>query len=199
MSYSAKNSKFVKLTWSYSSIGKVAWEISTCLLGKERQGLTSYVETCKGCLSNQDIPSEKSGALDSQPMLEHAKVVWAIRTSLLRNQRHWTHSLCWNMQRLFEYWSEMQVIIKCTYLLDNFKYNFHQQNPSSMAQLTFCTSLVSKHISIFNLVQSSTYILHLGSEHSNSNRSKHTFYNPCQTYSQNYNKYLHLRSENEYN
>ena len=65
-------------------------------------GLTTYVGTCKGCLSNQGISSEKSEALDSPPMLEHAKVVWAIRTSLLRNQRHWTHILCWYMQRLFE-------------------------------------------------------------------------------------------------
>ena len=65
-------------------------------------GLTSYVGTCKCCLSNQDISSEKSEALDSQAMLEHANVVWAIRTSLLRNQKHWTHTLCGNMQRLFE-------------------------------------------------------------------------------------------------
>ena len=63
-------------------------------------GLTAYVGTCKGCLSNQDISSEKSEALDSQSMLEHANVVWAIRTSFLRNQRHWTHILCWNMQSL---------------------------------------------------------------------------------------------------
>jgi hypothetical protein len=28
-----------------------------------------------GCLSDQDIPSEKSKALDSPTMLEHAKVV----------------------------------------------------------------------------------------------------------------------------
>jgi len=67
--------------------------------------LTSYVGTCKGWLSDQNISSEKSEALDSQPMLEHAKVGWVIRTSLLRNQRHWTHILCWNMQRLVE-WSE---------------------------------------------------------------------------------------------
>ena len=116
-------------------------------------GLTSYVGTCKGCLSEQDIfseksealnsppmldkgflsdqdilrnlevldsptvlehakvfcvirtfPPEKSKAVDSQAMLEHTKVVWVIRTFLLRNQRHWTHQLCWNMQRLFE-WS----------------------------------------------------------------------------------------------
>ena len=83
----------------------------------------------KGCLSDQNIPPEKSEALDSltmvehakvvwvdisleksealdsHSMLEHAKVVWVIRTSLLRNQRHWTHPLHWNMQRLFE-WSD---------------------------------------------------------------------------------------------
>ena len=59
-------------------------------------GLTPYIGTCKGCLSDQDIPPGKSEALDSLTMLEHAKVVWVIRTFLLRNQRHWTHSLCWN-------------------------------------------------------------------------------------------------------
>ena len=68
-------------------------------------GLTPYVRTCKGCLIDQNISSKKSEALDSQPMLEHAKVVWVIMTSFLRNQRHWTHRLCWNMQRSFE-WSE---------------------------------------------------------------------------------------------
>jgi hypothetical protein len=55
-------------------------------------------------LSDQNIPAEKSEALDSQPMLKHAKVGWVIRTSPLRNQRHWTHLLSWNMQRLVE-WS----------------------------------------------------------------------------------------------
>jgi len=67
-------------------------------------GLTAYVGTCKGWLNDQNIFSEKSKTLDSQSMLEHAKVGWVIRTSLLRNQRHWTHSLHWNMQRLVE-WS----------------------------------------------------------------------------------------------
>ena len=33
-------------------------------------------------------------------MLEYAKVVRVIRISLLRNQRHWTHMLYWNMQTL---------------------------------------------------------------------------------------------------
>jgi len=67
-------------------------------------GLTHYVETYKGCLNDQDISSEESEALDSQPMLKHTKVVWAIRIFLLRNKRHWTHSLCWNIQRLIK-WS----------------------------------------------------------------------------------------------
>jgi len=67
-------------------------------------GLTYYIGTCKGWLSDQNISSEKSEILDSHTMLEHAKVGWVIRTSLLRNQRHWTHMLCWNMQRLVE-WS----------------------------------------------------------------------------------------------
>ena len=68
-------------------------------------GLTCYVGTCKGCLSDQDIFSEKSEALDSHAIVEHVKVVWVISTSLLRNQRHWTHMLCYNMQKLF-IWSE---------------------------------------------------------------------------------------------
>ena len=37
--------------------------------------LTAYIGTCKGCLSDQDIPPEKSEALDSPTMLEHAKVI----------------------------------------------------------------------------------------------------------------------------
>jgi hypothetical protein len=38
-------------------------------------GLTAYVGTYKGCLSNQDIFSEKSETLDLQAMLKYAKVV----------------------------------------------------------------------------------------------------------------------------
>jgi len=84
---------------------KVGWVIRTSLLRNQRTGLTFYVRTCKGWLSDQNISSEKSEALDSQSMLEHAKVGWMIRISLLRNQRQLTHNLCWNMQRLVE-WSE---------------------------------------------------------------------------------------------
>ena len=91
-------------------------------------GLTAYVRTCKGCLSNQHISSEesealdlhsmlkytkvvlsnqgifseKSQALDLHPMLDQTKIFWAIRKSFLRNWRHWTHKLYWNIQRLFE-------------------------------------------------------------------------------------------------
>jgi len=60
---------------------------------------TFYVRTCKDCFKYQKISSEKLEALDSQPILEHAKIFWAIRTFLVR---HWAHKLCWNMQRLFE-------------------------------------------------------------------------------------------------
>jgi hypothetical protein len=67
--------------------------------------LTTYIGTCQGHLTDKNISSEKSEALDSQSMLEHAKVIWLIRTSLLRNQRHLTHMLCWNMPRSFD-WSE---------------------------------------------------------------------------------------------
>jgi len=105
---------------------KVVWLIRTFLLSNQRHwthrlcwsmqrwfdwsehsfweirgtGLTSYVGPCKDGLTDQNIPSEKSEALDSPPMLGHAKVVWLIRTSLLRNQRHWTHCLCWSMQKI---------------------------------------------------------------------------------------------------
>jgi hypothetical protein len=37
--------------------------------------LTNCITTCKSCLSDQDISSEKSEVLDSPPVLEHAKVV----------------------------------------------------------------------------------------------------------------------------
>ena len=106
---------------------KVVWVIRTSLLKNQRHwthhlcwnmqklfersghpscdirgtGLTSYVRTCKCCLSDQDIPPEKSETLDSPTMLEHTKVVWVIRKSLLRNEKHWTHRLCWNTQWLF--------------------------------------------------------------------------------------------------
>jgi hypothetical protein len=110
---------------------KAIWLIRTCLLRNQRHwthmlclnmpksfdwlehvfweirgtGLTDYVRTCQGYLTDQNIYSEKSEALDSHAMLEHAKVIWLIRTCLLRNQRHWTHKLCENMPRLFD-WSE---------------------------------------------------------------------------------------------
>ena len=91
-----------QLCWNMQ---KVVWVIRTSLLREIKStALTNYVGTCKDCLSNQDIPPEKSEALDSQTMLEYAKVFWVIKTSLLRNQRNWTHILCWDMQRLFE-WS----------------------------------------------------------------------------------------------
>jgi hypothetical protein len=34
---------------------------------------------------------ERAEALDSSPIVEYVKDIWLIRTSLLRNQRHWTH------------------------------------------------------------------------------------------------------------
>ena len=64
-------------------------------------GLTDY-GPYKGNLTDQIISLEKSVSLDSPTMLVHAKVIWLIRTSLLRNQRHWTHQLCWSMQRWFD-------------------------------------------------------------------------------------------------
>ena len=49
--------------------------------------------------------SKKSETLHSHSMLEYAKVILLIRTSLLRNQRHFTYHLYWNIQRSFD-WSE---------------------------------------------------------------------------------------------
>ena len=119
---------FFKLT-VYINMCKVFWEISTFILGNQRHwthilcwnmqrlvewsehlfweirgtGLTPYVGTYKGWLSDQNISSEKSEALDSHPMLEHAKIDWVIRISLLKNQRHWTYILCWNIQMLYKW------------------------------------------------------------------------------------------------
>jgi len=77
------------------------------ILPEQSEGiaLTSYIGTCKGHLTDQNILPEQSEAFHSLPMLEHAKVIWLIRTSFLNNQRHCTHILCWNMQRSFD-WSE---------------------------------------------------------------------------------------------
>jgi len=83
---------------------KVVWMIRTSLLRNQRHWTHILIGTCKGCLSDQNILPKKSEALDSHPMLGHAKVVWVNRISLPRNQRHWTYTLCWNIQRLFE-WS----------------------------------------------------------------------------------------------
>jgi len=86
---------------------KVIWLIRTLSPPKEIRGtaLTRYVGTCKGHLTDQNIFPKKSETLHSLAMLEHAKVIWLIRTSSPKNQKHCTHSLCWNMQRSFD-WSE---------------------------------------------------------------------------------------------
>jgi hypothetical protein len=55
--------------------------------------LTIYVGPCKDDWTDQNIPPDKSEALDSLSMLAHAKVIGLIRTFLLINQRHWTHLL----------------------------------------------------------------------------------------------------------
>ena len=65
--------------------------------------LTSYVETWKVYLTNQIIPFKKLETLNSQAMLECVRINWLMRSFLLRNQT--TYTLCWNMQRLFD-WSE---------------------------------------------------------------------------------------------
>ena len=49
--------------------------------------LTSYIGTCKGHLTNQNIFIEKSKTLHSHPMLVHTKIIWLIKTPFLRNQR----------------------------------------------------------------------------------------------------------------
>jgi len=93
--------------WTYSLYWNMQrfLEWSKHLLWKIKDtGLTTYVGTCKNCLSDQNTSSKKSETLDSHSMLEHVKIVGVIRIFLLRDQRHWTHKLCWNVQRLFE-WS----------------------------------------------------------------------------------------------
>ena len=57
----------------------ILWEITGT-------GLTSYIERCKHFLSNHNTSFERSQALDSHPMLEHAEIVeqlgdpfWEIR------------------------------------------------------------------------------------------------------------------------
>ena len=72
---------------------------------REIRGLTCYVGTCKGHLTDQNILSERSKALHSHTMLEHAEVIWLIRTFFQRNQRNCTCILCQNIRRSFN-WSE---------------------------------------------------------------------------------------------
>jgi len=89
---------------SYVGTCKSHWLIRTSLLGNQSTGLTSYVGTCKGNLTDQDVPAEKSEALDSHAMLEHAKVIWLTRTSLLRNQRTGLTHYVGTIQKSFD-WS----------------------------------------------------------------------------------------------
>ena len=121
-------------------------------------GLTYYVGTCKCCLSNQDIFSEKSEALDSQAMLEHTNVVWAIRTSLLRNQRHWTHMLCWNMQMLFEQSGHLFWEIRSTGLtsyVGTCKYCLSNQNISSEKSEALDSQAMLEHTNIVWAIRTS--------------------------------------------
>jgi len=66
---------------------------------------TTYVTTWKDYLTDWNILSGKPEALHSPTMLEDAKAIWLIRIFFLKNQRHCTHRLYWNMQRSFD-WSE---------------------------------------------------------------------------------------------
>jgi hypothetical protein len=63
---------------------KVIWLIRIFPWKVRSPGLTAYVETCNSHLTNQYIPPEKSEVVDSLSMLENAKIIWLIRTSLLR-------------------------------------------------------------------------------------------------------------------
>jgi len=81
---------------------KVIWLISISSWEDKGSGPTSYIKTYRGHLIDQNIPPEKPEALDSRPILEHPKINWLIRTSILRNQRHWTHQLYWNIQKPFD-------------------------------------------------------------------------------------------------
>ncbi len=83
---------------------KIIWLIRKFLWEIRGTGLTSYVGSSKD-LTNQNISFEKLETLNSHPMLDHPRIIWLIRTFLLRNQGHWTHTLCWTIQRLFD-WSE---------------------------------------------------------------------------------------------
>ncbi len=78
---------------------QIIWLVKTFLLRSQRHWTHSLCWTCKDYLTDQNISFEKLKALYSQPMWKHAKIIWLIRTFLLRNQRHWTHILCWSMQR----------------------------------------------------------------------------------------------------
>jgi hypothetical protein len=84
---------------------KVIWLIRIVFWEIRGTGLTRYIRICQGHLTDQNMSSEKLEALDSHTMWEHAKIIWLIRTCLLRNQRHWTHKLYENMPRSFD-WSE---------------------------------------------------------------------------------------------
>ena len=72
---------------------QVIWLIKTFFWEIRDTALTTYIRTCKGYLTNQNISGEKSKTLHSLPMLEYAKVIWMIRTFFLRNQRHCTYLL----------------------------------------------------------------------------------------------------------
>jgi len=78
-------------------------------------------------MNNQNISAEKSEPLDSHPMSEKKRLL----EFPLRNQSHWTHMLCWNMQRLFA-WSE---------------HPFQEIR----AGLTFCVGICKNYLSDHNI------------------------------------------------
>ena len=84
---------------------KIIWAIRHLFWEIRNTRLTCYVRTCKECLSDQNISSKKSEALDLHPMLEHTKVIWAIRTFLLRNYKYspaiLEHAKVWALRTSF--------------------------------------------------------------------------------------------------
>jgi len=153
--------------WSEDS----SWEI-------RGTALTSYVRTWKGHLTDQNILSDKSEALHSHPMLdmqmsfdwsEHSS--WEIRgialtpyvgtckghlTSLLRNQRHCTHNLCWNIKRSFN-WSEHSSWeirdTALTYYIGTYKGHLTDQNILSDKSETMHSQTMLGHTKVIWLVK----------------------------------------------
>jgi hypothetical protein len=58
---------------------------------------------------NQNISLKKSKTLDLLAMLKYKKLVQLIKTFLLKNQRHWTHCLYWNIA-VQSFWTNQNIL-----------------------------------------------------------------------------------------